>query len=205
MELADQGEITTPCCCGRMDQTCAYGQKPILMIFDGQKTDIIELNLPKKDLFLTIVDLGYSKNTKEILMKLNECYTEELNEIHQNVQYYLGAINTEITQAAALALQQGDAEKIGGLMVKAQTEFDRYMIPACPSQLTSLVLHSLLSYLPIQELIWGGKGVGAQGDGAAQFIAKDSASQQQLIDIIQHDFPQMECLKLVVRALHSGE
>ena len=31
---AYQGEITTPSRCGRMDQGCAYGNKPILMIFD---------------------------------------------------------------------------------------------------------------------------------------------------------------------------
>ncbi|MGD1702386.1 mevalonate kinase family protein [Dapis sp. BLCC M229] len=203
MELAYQGEVTTPSRCGRMDQACAYGKQPIMMIFDGEKTDIIELNPPKKDLFFAIVDLGGSKDTQEILTRLNKCYTEELNEINENVQHYLGVINADITQQATLALQQGDAEKIGSLMVKAQSEFDRYMIPACPSQLTSPVLHSLLNYPPIQEYIWGGKGVGSQGDGTAQFIAKDEKSQQQLIEIIKDDFPRMQCLKLVVRGCLS--
>ncbi len=35
MELAYQGEITTPSRCGRMDQGCAFGNRPILMTFDG--------------------------------------------------------------------------------------------------------------------------------------------------------------------------
>jgi len=35
MEYAYQGEITTPSRCGRMDQGCAYGDQPILMMFDG--------------------------------------------------------------------------------------------------------------------------------------------------------------------------
>ncbi|MEM1172318.1 MAG: GHMP kinase [Cyanobacteria bacterium P01_H01_bin.35] len=205
MEFAYQGEVTTPSRCGRMDQACAYGKQPIMMIFDGEKTDIIELNPPEKDLFFAIVDLGASKDTQEILTRLNKCYTEELNKINENVQHYLGVINTNITQQAALALQQGDAEKIGSLMVKAQTEFDRYMIPACPSELTSSVLHSLLNYPPIQEYIWGGKGVGSQGDGTAQFIAKDAASQEQLIEIIKDNFPRMQCLKLVVRGCLSGK
>ena len=200
MELAYQGEVTTPSGCGRMDQACAYGQQPIMMIFDGEKTDIIELNPPKKDLFFVIVDLGGSKDTQEILTRLNKCYREELNEISQNVQHYLGVINADITQQAALALQQGDGEKIGSLMLKAQTEFDKYMIPACPSQLTSPVLHSLLNYSRIQQYIWGGKGVGSQGDGTAQFIAKDENSQRQLIEIINLDFPKMQCFQLVVRA-----
>src|SRR4028118_1132847 len=43
MEFAYQGEITTPSRCGRMDQACAYGNRPIVMIFDGDCTDVIEL------------------------------------------------------------------------------------------------------------------------------------------------------------------
>jgi galactokinase len=72
MELAYQGEVTTPSGCGRMDQACAYAQQAIMMIFDGEKTDIIELNPPKKDLFFVIVDLGGSKDTQEILTRLNK-------------------------------------------------------------------------------------------------------------------------------------
>jgi galactokinase len=36
MEMAYLGEITTPSRCGRMDQACAYGNRPILMSFDGE-------------------------------------------------------------------------------------------------------------------------------------------------------------------------
>lgn len=111
---------------------------------------------------------------------------------------YLGAISSQITQDAAAALQQGDAVKIGELMKVAQREFDRYLIPACPWQLTAPVLHELLNYQPIQPDILGGKGVGSQGDGTAQFIVKDAESQQQVIEIIARDFPQMECLKLTI-------
>jgi hypothetical protein len=35
MELAYYGEITTPSRCGRMDQCCAFGSRPVLMTFDG--------------------------------------------------------------------------------------------------------------------------------------------------------------------------
>ncbi|ABG49703.1 GHMP kinase [Trichodesmium erythraeum IMS101] len=204
MELAYQGEVTTPSRCGKMDQACAYGKQAIMMIFDGEKTDIIELNPPKKDLFFVIVDLGASKDTQEILTRLNKCYIEEANKVNENVQYYLGVINADITKQAALAWQKGDGEKIGSLMLKAQIEFDKYMIPACPSQLTSPVLHLLLNYSRLQEYIWGGKGVGSQGDGTAQFIAKDENSQQKLIEIINLDFPKMQCFKLVVRAEYSN-
>ena len=198
MEFAYLGEITTPSRCGRMDQACAYGNRPILMVFDGDRVDVIELNVPKA-LFFVIVDLGASKNTQEILIQLNQCYPVATNKVQQNVQQYLGTISSQITQAAVDALQKGDAEQIGDLMNKAQAEFDRYLIPTCPSQLTAPILHQVLSYKPIQSYIWGGKGVGSQGDGTAQFIVKDEASQQKVIEIIERDFPQMQCLKITIK------
>ncbi|MFH7026327.1 MAG: mevalonate kinase [Heteroscytonema crispum UTEX LB 1556] len=199
MEFAYLGEITTPSRCGRMDQACAYGNRPIAMIFDGDRVDVIELNVPN-NLFFVIVDLGAGKNTQEILGKLNECYPFATNEVQGNVQKYLGSISHEITQAAIDALQKGDAEQIGILMKQAQAEFDQHLIPACPGQLTSPVLHQLLSYKAIQPYILGGKGVGSQGDGTAQFIVKDEENQQKLIEIIERDFPQMQCLKLTIYA-----
>jgi galactokinase len=197
MEMAYLGETATPSRCGRMDQGCAYGNRPIMMIFDGPQMDVVELKVPK-DLFFVIVDLGASKNTQEILSSLNQAYPFAANEVQENVQKYLGSISAKITKEVASALQQGDAIKLGELMKVAQTEFDKHLIPACRSQLTAPVLHELLNHQPLQPCILGGKGVGSQGDGTAQFIAKDGDSQQQVIDIIERDFPQMECLKLTV-------
>ncbi|HEY9615028.1 GHMP kinase, partial [Allocoleopsis sp.] len=199
MEFAYLGETTTPSRCGRMDQACAYGNRPIVMVFDCDRTDVIELNV-SKNLFFVIVDLGASKNTQEILSQLNQCYPFATNEVQQNVQNYLGSISAQITQEAVDALRMGDAQCIGNLMNRVQSEFDRYLIPACPSQLTAPVLHQILNYQPIQPYIWGGKGVGSQGDGAAQFIVKDEASQERVIKIIERDFPQMQALKLTINA-----
>ena len=199
MEFAYLGETTTPSRCGRMDQACAYGNRPIMMIFDGDCTDVIELNIPK-DLFFVIVDLGAGKNTQEILSQLNQSYPFATNEIQQNVQNYLGSISSQITQDAVDALQKGDAEQLGALMKRAQAEFDKHLIPACPSQLTAPLLHQILNYEPIQPYILGGKGVGSQGDGTAQFIVKNDESQQKVIEIIERDFPHMQSLKLTIHA-----
>jgi galactokinase len=192
MEMAYLGETATPSRCGRMDQGCAYGNRPIMMIFDGSQMDVVKLKVTK-DLFFVIVDLGASKNTQEILASLNLAYPFAANEVQANVQKYLGAISSKITQDAVAALQQGDAVKIGELM-----KVDKHLIPACPGQLTAPVLHELLNYPPIQPYILGGKGVGSQGDGTAQFIVKDAESQQQVIEIITRDFPQMNCVKLKI-------
>jgi len=199
MELAYLGETTTPSRCGRMDQACAYGNRPIMMIFDGESTEVIELKVPKK-LFLVIVDLGAGKNTQKILDQLNQCYPLANNEVQKNVQKYLGAISAQITKEAADALERGNAQQLGTLMKRAQAEFDQHLIPASPEQLKAPVLHQLLNYEPIQPYILGGKGVGSQGDGTAQFIVKDEASQQQIIEIIERDFPQMQSLKLTIKA-----
>ncbi len=198
MEFAYLGEITTPSRCGRMDQGCAYGNRPIMMTFDGERTDVKPFNVPN-DLFFVIVDLGASKDTKEILNSLNHCYPFAVDDLQRNVQKYLGPINAEITREAYNALHQGDALRIGALMKKAQVEFDAHLQPACPSQLTAPVLHKVLNYGPIQPYILGGKGVGSQGDGTAQLIVKDAESQRKVIEIIERDL-QMSCLKLAIQS-----
>ncbi len=197
MEYAYRGEITTPSRCGRMDQGCAY-QRPILMTFDGDRVDVTELSVPE-NMYFVIVDLGAGKDTLLILNQLNHCYPFAESELEKNVQHYLGPLSAQITQEAHQALRDGNAEAVGNLMTRAQTEFDKHLIPACPSQLTAPVLHQVLNYQPIQPYIWGGKGVGSQGDGSAQFIVKDEESQQRVIEIIEQDL-QMSCLKLVIEA-----
>ena len=198
MEYAYIGEITTPSRCGRMDQGCAYGDRPIMMTFDGDQIDVEEINV-SRDLYFVIVDLGTGKDTRLILSRLNHCYPFAENEIQRDVQKYLGPISTGITHEAYEALSQGDAGSIGNLMKRAQAEFDKHVQPACPEQLTAPVLHKVLNYGPIQPYILGGKGVGSQGDGTAQFIVKDQDSQQKTIDIIERDL-KMSCLKLVIQA-----
>jgi UTP-glucose-1-phosphate uridylyltransferase len=83
-------------------------------------------------------------------------------------------------------------------MKEAQDFFDRYASPACPEELTSPVLHQVLNYAPLEPHIYGGKGVGSQGDGTAQFIARSAEDQQAIIEIIERDL-QKECLKLTLR------
>lgn len=198
MELAYQGEITTPSRCGRMDQGCAYGNRPILMVYDGDRVDVIELRVPR-DLYLVIVDLQAQKDTMEILARLNRAYPFAESEIERGVQELLGPINKRIVLQAVEALQAGDAERLGALMVEAQALFDRYAIPACPEELTAPVLHRVLNYEPLKPHIWGGKGIGSQGDGSAQFIARSQADQQAVIEIIERDLG-MRCLPLTLRA-----
>ena len=76
---------------------------------------------------------------------------------------------------------EGDAAKLGALMVEAQRFFDHFMAPACPSELLSPTLHFILSSPEIADLVLGGKGVGSQGDGCVQFITKGPKEQNRLM------------------------
>ena len=197
MELAYQGEITTPSRCGRMDQGCAFGNRPVLMTFDGDRLDTEELQVSQA-VHYVVVDLHAKKDTREILNKLNRCYPIAENNVERGVQELLGPINKRIVHQAAQALRAGDAERLGALMVEAQAFFDRYATPACPDELTSPVLHQVLNYEPLKPHIWGGKGVGSQGDGTAQFVARSESDQQAVLEIIERDLG-MACLKLTLQ------
>src|SRR5512138_3197688 len=85
MELAYQGEITTPSRCGRMDQGCAFGNRAVLMEFDGDRLTTGEVR-PAHDLHFVIVDLNAGKNTLEILKRLNRSYPFAEGPLERGVQ-----------------------------------------------------------------------------------------------------------------------
>ena len=186
MELAYQGEITTPSRCGRMDQGCAYGDRAVLMEFDGERLGTEEVR-PARELHFVIVDLRAGKNTLEILKRLNRSYPFADGPAERAVQELFGPISKRIVGEARAALEAGDAERIGALMTEAQAFFDRYATPLCPEELTAPALHRVLAYEPLRPHIWGGKGVGSQGDGSAQFVARSAADQRAAAEILERD------------------
>lgn len=198
MEMAYQGEILTPSRCGRMDQGCAFGNRPVLMTFDGDRLDTEELRVTE-DLYYVIVDLNAEKDTMKILASLNRCFPFPQNDIEQGVNDLLGPVNKRIVHEAIGALRISDAERLGKLMVDAQAEFDRLATPACPEELTAPVLHKVLNYDSLKPHIWGAKGVGSQGDGTAQILAKSADDQKHIMEIIERDL-DMECYPLTLSA-----
>jgi UTP-glucose-1-phosphate uridylyltransferase/mevalonate kinase len=186
MELAYQGEITTPSRCGRMDQGCAFGDRAVLMEFDGDRIDTSEVR-PARELHFVIVDLKAKKDTLEILKRLNHCYPFAENDLERGVQEVFGPLNKRIVLEALEAIKAGDAQRLGALMTEAQALFDRLAAPACPEELTSPVLHRVLGHAPLAPHVWGGKGVGSQGDGSAQFVTRSAADQKTVVEIIERD------------------
>ncbi|HEX2906387.1 MAG TPA: sugar phosphate nucleotidyltransferase [Phototrophicaceae bacterium] len=196
MEMAYRGEILTPSRCGRMDQGCAFGERPVLMTFDSDRLDTTEVRV-NGNFHFVIVDLQAKKDTMEILARLNRSYPFAETDTERGVQALLGPINKQIVHAAIEALEAGDAQRLGELMVEAQNRFDQYATPACPEELTAPVLHRVLNHEPLKPYIWGGKGVGSQGDGTAQFIARSAEDQETIIQILERDL-QMPSLKLTI-------
>ena len=73
MNLAYLGEITTPSRCGKLDQACAFGKKPILMTFDDDKTEIMNIKV-QKELYFVFADFNSHKDTIKILGDLYRAY-----------------------------------------------------------------------------------------------------------------------------------
>ncbi|GIL46215.1 hypothetical protein Vafri_3252 [Volvox africanus] len=98
----------------------------------------------------------------------------------------------------------GDVSRLGRLMVEAQQLFDQLAGPLCPEQLTAPILHKVLSYPAIQELVWGGKGVGSQGDGTAQLLCRGSEEQAKVCAILCSDLG-LDCMPLTVTPLRNHD
>lgn len=179
MNLAYTGEILTPSRCGRLDQACAFGKKPVLMTFDGDQLDVKNIKVGE-DFYFVFADLMSKKDTIKILADLNRCYPFPESEIDKNVSYGLGELNEQHIIKAVELLEKGDTKSFGDLMNMAQNDFDKYVAPACAQELTAPVLHKFLNDSKICELTYGRKGVGSQGDGTVQFLAKGKEEQLKL-------------------------
>jgi len=184
MDIAFKGEQRTRSRCGRLDQACAFGITPVCMHFDGDDINVERL-VVKGNFHWVFADLNSKKDTIRILGDLNKCYPFAQTDKEKSVHAALGEINKNIINRAIDYLKNGEAPKLGGLMTEAQNIFDQMVAPACPAELNAPVLHSFLNDEKIKSLTYGGKGVGSQGDGAVQFLAKDASLQEALCEYLK--------------------
>lgn len=183
MNLAYMGELRTSSRCGRLDQACAFGVKPVLMNFDGDEIDVKPVKI-KEDLHWVFADLGASKDTVKILRDLNRAYPFPSTDAERKVQWALGQKNNDIVHRAVGYMASGDKDALGALMDEAQELFDSVLLPMCPEELTAPKLHATLADKMARTLVFGGKGVGSQGDGSVQFLAKDAECQSKLVEYL---------------------
>jgi galactokinase len=178
MDVAYAGERRTGSECGRMDQVCALGRGPVRLAVDGEAIETRRVATGGR-FALLVVDLMRGKDTRRILADLNACYPDAPGELAAGVRHALGELNLESVARAERALGSGDARALGAEMERAQAGFDRWVAPACP-ELAAPHLHALLGHPSVRELTWGGKGVGSQGDGCAQLVARGPRERKEL-------------------------
>ena len=180
MEAAFRGEERTRSRCGRLDQACAFGVRPVLMNFDGN--DVAAEPIPVGgEIRLVFADLCAGKNTVRILSDLSRAYPFGATAADRALHRALGADNLQITDRAVELLRAGDAKSLGALMTQAQKIFDRKVAPHSPDELRSPRLHAVLADPIVRRLSWGGKGVGSHGDGSVQLVARNAECQCQLV------------------------
>ena len=182
MQAAFRGEQRTPSRCGRLDQACAYGVKPVLMDFDGVEIDSRELRVGTT-FHWVIANLMASKDTIRILADLNKAYPFAQSEADRRVHEALGEDNQRVVSRAVQLLEAGEPEELGKLMCEAQRLFDEKVAPAS-EELAAPVLHSVLNDPAVTPFVYGGKGVGSQGDGTVQFLAKGEQEAKALQDYL---------------------
>jgi len=183
MTIAFKGEQRTKSRCGRLDQACAFGVMPVLMTFDGEDIGVERL-VVKKPLFWVFAHLKGNKNTIRILSDLNKCYPFAENETERDVHSALGEENQKIISKAVEYIKTGESENLGRLMTEAQELFDKKVAPASLEQLKAPKLHHILNDVTVKSLTFGGKGVGSQGDGSVQFLARNEECQKELVDYL---------------------
>lgn len=186
MQIAYRGELLAGSRCGRLDQACAYGETPVLMHFAQNEIDVERLRVGK-NLYWVIADLCAGKDTKKILAYLSKAYPFATDEIGEKEQEALGIDNHRIIAKAKTAIEEGDAEKLGQLMTEAQMIFDSKIAPACPDELASPVLHSVIDDPNLKPYIYGAKGVGSQGDGTVQLLAKNKEAQEWIVNYLNKE------------------
>jgi UTP-glucose-1-phosphate uridylyltransferase/galactokinase len=187
MEIAYRGELLTKSRCGRLDQGCSYGKNPICMTIDGDSINVERLKVGK-ELYWVFADLKACKDTKKILSDLNKCYPFPQNGMERKVHEALGIDNTRIVTDVKKAIESGDSERIGQLMQESQRIFDEKVAPASPEELKAVKLHTILNDQRIRKFVWGGKGIGSQGDGSVQFIARTKEDQLNLVQYFSHQY-----------------
>lgn len=184
MNIAYIGELRTPSQCGQLDQACAFGIRPVKMIFDGYEVKVEPISI-KKTLYFVVADLK-KKDTIRILNNLQKSYPFAKNKIDSNVHDALGKDNKKYVTEAVEAMEEGNLQKLGKVMNEYQQNFDKKVTPASIEQLRAPILHSILQDKNIMELTYGMKGVGSQGDGAIQFLAKNKECQEKLIHYLEN-------------------
>lgn len=183
MEIAYLGEMSTPSRCGRMDQCVAMGPGRVgFMEFDASHCELSIIHC-NRELHFVVADLNSSKDTVRILRDLNDCFPVPVSKLQACLYDYV-LYSQDLMWQAVEAIEKGDVDELARTMTRSQSLFDLCAVPACPSELTAPRLRHIIGHPEVRKLCLAAKGVGSQGDGTAQMLCRDQASQRQLVTVL---------------------
>ena len=197
--LAWEGEVAAGSPCGLLDQVApVFGPGMYIVRFPGDKSVEIEVVEEAEEeggsISLVLVDLGGAKDTREILAGLQSAFPHASTPAEMDLHTLLvGDRNVQTVESVVAALKARDGVALGSAFAEAQQAFDAIAAPFCPDQLTSPLLHAVLEDAGVQSLSWGGKGVGSQGDGSAQLVARPGCVDE-LCAYVEGKWPSMSCV-----------
>uniref|UniRef100_A0A7S0ZEP0 UTP--glucose-1-phosphate uridylyltransferase n=1 Tax=Timspurckia oligopyrenoides TaxID=708627 RepID=A0A7S0ZEP0_9RHOD len=194
MELAYAGERRNGSFCGRLDQSVAFGAgSAVCMRFDTERVTCTPIKAKlhsehTEPIAIVFADLNGTKSTSVILKELQSAYPIAKTEEHSNLHECLGLRNELRCKAACAAIEETNAKRLGEIFGDAQADFDTCAVPLSASgELISPRLHALLSDPVAKELSFGAKGVGSQGDGCVQFVARSLTDAQRLVNYLNSE------------------
>ncbi len=171
----------------------------MLLTFQKSADIRVEPLFADGEAYMFFVDLAGKKDTVKILSDLQGAYLKS-----PRLQQALGAENERIVRSAYRALGGGGARQLGELMSAAQRVFDEMVCPHSPAELASPLLHEVLALESIRPHVYGGKGVGSQGDGTAQFVARSADDRDEAMRKVTEACPQMRCFPLTITSARPG-
>ena len=183
MEIAYKSERYALSMCGRLDQICAKGLGVSHIIFNENDLVINPVRI-KENMHMVICDVNGFKDTKNILNFLHSCFPIPKTKEEENVKRMLCEDNKIIIDNGLKALEKGDIFEFGKIMTKAQVLIDESAGKIC-KDLEGPRLHEIMNDKFIKEMSYGAKGIGSNGDGAIEILAKDKLSQESIINYLK--------------------
>ena len=186
MKIAYESEHLALSKYGRLDQICAKGLGLSHLVFNKDSLDINQVKL-KSRLYFVIADLNGKKDTKKILSSLHSCFPFPKNVIEEKVKYMLCEGNKKIVEEAIKALNDGDNEKLGNVMNYSQRLIDESAGMIC-DELKAPILHKIMEDKNVIKWSYGSKGIGSNGDGSIEILAKNEKCQREIEEYLQEKY-----------------
>lgn len=186
MKIAYESEHLALSKCGRLDQVCAKGLGLSHFVFCKDSLYINQIDLKSK-LYFVIADLNGKKDTKNILSTLHSCFPFPKNKVEEKVKELLCEKNKSIVKEMIYCMKNGDLEKIGRLMSYSQRLIDESASLLC-SDLKAPILHEIMRDSNIKMWSYGSRGLGTNGDGSIQILAKNEKCQKEIEKYLMQEY-----------------